>query len=146
MRFPRNARIFRGQFDPAPFISVFFLLLVFFLFHSSLVFTPGVRIELPVASEELPGVRQPTILVAVDASGRFYFENRRLSQQDLKEELDRAVRRYDQPVVLVIQADKGTDMEDLVALKILAQQAGIRFVLEATRPPIFGAPIAPPSN
>ena len=48
MKFPRNARIFRGQLDAAPFAALFFLLVIF-LMVSSLIYTPGVRLELPVA-------------------------------------------------------------------------------------------------
>jgi biopolymer transport protein ExbD len=45
MRFQRHAKIFRGQLDPAPVAGVFFLLVVFVLL-SSLVYTPGVLVEL----------------------------------------------------------------------------------------------------
>jgi hypothetical protein len=41
MKFPRNARIFRGQLDAAPFAIVFSCLLLFLLL-SSLLYTPGV--------------------------------------------------------------------------------------------------------
>ena len=50
MKFPRNAYIFRGHLDAAPFASVF-LLLVIFLMAGSLVYTPGVRLQLPVADD-----------------------------------------------------------------------------------------------
>jgi len=40
MKFPRNARIFRGQLDAAPFAIVFFLL-VLFLMLASLVSLDG---------------------------------------------------------------------------------------------------------
>ena len=42
MKFPRNARIFRGQLDAAPFAAVFFLLVIFMML-GSLVYTPGAR-------------------------------------------------------------------------------------------------------
>ena len=49
MKFPRNARIFRGQLDAAPFASVFFLLVIFVMLGSVLQ-TPGVRVDLPQAA------------------------------------------------------------------------------------------------
>ena len=67
MKFPRNARIFRGQLDAAPFAIVFFLLVIF-LMLSSLVYTPGVHIELPVA-DGLTGTEK----LRIDA---FYHKNR----------------------------------------------------------------------
>ena len=57
MKFPRNARIFRGRLDVAPFAAVFFLLATFLLL-GSLVYTPGVRLELPEA-DDLPGTDKP---------------------------------------------------------------------------------------
>ena len=46
MKFPRNAQIFRGQLDAAPFASVFFLLIIF-VFLSGLLYSPGIRVQLP---------------------------------------------------------------------------------------------------
>jgi hypothetical protein len=46
MRFPRNAKMFRGQMDAAPFAGVFFLLTLFVLL-ASFTYTPGVRLRLP---------------------------------------------------------------------------------------------------
>ena len=45
MRFPRNAKIFRGQLDVVPLVGVLFLLLIFILL-SSLVYTPGIPFAL----------------------------------------------------------------------------------------------------
>lgn len=45
MRFPRNARIFRGQLDATPVAAMFFLLVIFLLL-ASLVYTPGVPVDL----------------------------------------------------------------------------------------------------
>jgi biopolymer transport protein ExbD len=73
MKFPRNARIFRGQLDAAPFATVFFLLVIF-LMLGSLVYTPGVRLNLPTG-ENLPGTDRPSVAVAMDANGRLYYEN-----------------------------------------------------------------------
>jgi biopolymer transport protein ExbD len=58
MKFPRNARIFSSQLDAAPFATVAFLLVIFMML-GSLVYTPGVHIQLPVA-EGLAGTdKQP---------------------------------------------------------------------------------------
>jgi len=45
MRFARHARIFRGPLDPAPVAAVLMLLLLFMLL-GSLVYTPGVLVDL----------------------------------------------------------------------------------------------------
>ena len=70
MRFPRNKQIFRGQLDVAAFAGMLFILLVFILLRSQLVFTPGVPIRLPV-EDELPGVIGPRlVVVSLDATGQ----------------------------------------------------------------------------
>ena len=75
MRYPVSVKPFRGQLDVAAFAGVF-LLLVVFLLLTRLVYTPGVRLQLPAATD-LPGTDRPTVEVAVDSSGRYYFQTRK---------------------------------------------------------------------
>jgi biopolymer transport protein ExbD len=134
MRFPRNVRIFRGQLDPAPYAGVFFLLAILMLLSSSLVFTPGVRINLPEAVN-LPGADNPTVIVAVDEGGQLYFRNQAIDRQQLTSKLSEAVVQTKEPVTLIIQADKNVKNEVVVQLGLLARSVGIKEALLATRPP-----------
>ena len=143
MRFPHNTKIFRGQLDAAPFVGVFFLLIIFLLLNSGLVFTTGVRIRLP-EGVNLPGTDQPTAVVAVDESGHFYFENQACDEARLKERLRAAVARSQQPVTLVVQVDKEAKVEVFVRLGMLARSVGIREMLQAVRPPV--APVPAPGS
>ena len=132
MKFPRTAKIFRGQLDAAPFAGVFFLL-VMFLLLASLMYTPGVRIKLPVAAD-LPGVDGPTLTVAVDFNGQFYFQNQVISESELLKRLSAAVKRTPQPVTLIVQADEAVKSERLLRLSLLARDAGIQEASWATLP------------
>ena len=143
MRFPHNAKIYRGQIDAAPFLGVFFLLIIFLLLNSALVFTPGVPITLPEGAN-LPGTDKPTAVVAVDPSGHFYFENQLCDEARLKERLQAAVQRSPEPVTLVVQADKDAKVEVLARLGMLARSLGIRDMLQAVRPPVTPVPAATP--
>lgn len=146
MRFPRNAKIFRGQLDAAPFAGVFFCLLVFLLLNSSLVFSPGVKIDLATA-EDMPGHVGPSVVVAVDASGAFVYRNRIISEAELKSELRGEVLRAksgQEELVLVALLDRGVDSQTLVRLAQLAKQAGIRQLLQATRPQFESATVFDP--
>ena len=69
-----NIRPFHGRLDVAPFISVLFLMLPMLLFHTSIVFKPGIEVDvsLPVSSQQTD-VNDPSLAVAVDASGIIYF-------------------------------------------------------------------------
>lgn len=133
MRFPRTTRIYHGQLDASPFVGVLFLLAIFLLLNSSLVFTPGVTIRLP-NSAELPGVTGPTATVAVDSGGRLYYRSQVISESDLKLQLRLAASDVKVPVTLVLQADKSVPNEILVRLANLARECGIREALLAVHP------------
>jgi len=144
MRFPRAIKPFRGQLELAPFLSVAFLLAILLMFASSLVFTPGVPIHLPESSE-LPGTSNPSITVAVDAGGRFYFDNQITDEAHLKEKLLAAVDQSKDPLTLIVQMDEQTAHAVTVRLGLLAREVGIKDLLYGTRPQ--GAPVpiqAPP--
>ena len=136
MRYPRNAKIFRGQLDAAPFAGVFFCLLLFIILASNLVFTPGVKIDLAQA-DDFPGVTNPSVVVAVSGNGAYYFRNRSITEGKLKEELRGAVlaaNGNDEKLVLVALLDEEVDSQTLVRLAEIARQAGIVEMLQATRP------------
>lgn len=134
MRFPRNARIFRGQLDAAPFAIVFFLL-VLFVMLTTLVYTPGVRVplQLPMASD-LPGTDKPTVAVAVEDNGRLFYENEEVSESKLVQELKRACKSSREPLALLIRADAQVRHETLIRLTLLAREAGMTEAWLATLP------------
>lgn len=134
MKFQRNARIFRGQLDATPFAAVLFLLVIFIMM-GSLLYTPGVRVDLPRANV-LPGTDRPTISIAVDAAGRFYFHDHQVNRYQLQLSLSEAAQAAEVPT-LVVQADKAVTIQTLVNLNSLARQAGITNILLATLPPMF---------
>jgi biopolymer transport protein ExbD len=141
MKFPRNARVFRGQLDAAPFASVFFLLLIFILL-GTLVYTPGVLVHLPASTNhKAAGVAGPTIAVAVDANGQFYFRSQLIREFELTARLRSAVTNSAEPLTLVVQADRETKRESLDRLAAIADQAGIRELLLATLPRIYEAAV-----
>ncbi len=134
MKFPRSARIFRGHLDFAPFASVFFLLLLFALL-GTLIYTPGVPVELQLPqADDLTGTDRPTIAVAVDAAGRFYFENQPIEAGALRTSLQVAAKKSAEPLTLLVQADKQVAYDHLLRLTLLARDAGIRDALFATLP------------
>lgn len=143
MRFPHNTKIFRGQLDAAPFVGVFFLLVIFLLLNSGLVFTPGVPIQLPEAAG-LPTADHPTAVVALDAEGNFYFENQVCTEEQLKERLGTIVNQSREPITLVVQADKAARMEMVARLSVLARGLGIKQMLQAVRPPVVPIPAGAP--
>ena len=141
MKFPRNARILHSPFEVAPFAAVFFLLLIFLLLVDWLP-TPGIPLQLPVAGD-LPGLDQPTVAVAVDSRGRFYFANQIVGEAQLNSGLSNAVKNSRAPLTLVIHADKSVTEDQLIHLRLLAWHAGITNALLATLPAV---PVSPPGH
>jgi biopolymer transport protein ExbD len=137
MKFPRNARLLRSPFDVAPFVAVFFLLLIF-LVLAMLLPTPGLSLNPPVA-DGLAGTDKPTVAVAIDAGGRLFFSNQIVNEGELKSRLLGAAKELHEPLTLVIHADKAVTYEQLVRVTLLARDAGIHNIVLATLPRVVGA-------
>ncbi|MBI2948195.1 MAG: biopolymer transporter ExbD [Verrucomicrobia bacterium] len=128
MKLPRNAKIFRGQLDAAPFAGVFFLLLILLTLSSTLVFSPGVKINLPEVREPLGGAEGPTVVVAIDAAGLLYYDNQAMPEGELRKKLAAAVQSSRDPLTLEILADKAAKLEIAYRLMGLAGEAGFKVV------------------
>ena len=143
MKFPRNAKILRSPFEMAPFAAVLFLLVIF-LMLGALLPTAGVQFHLqPPMAGDLPGVDKPTVAMAVDSGGRFYFANQIVSEAQLNSSLSNAVKNSRAPLTLVIHADKTVTEGQLIHLALLARAAGIHDALLATLPRGANAPARP---
>lgn len=155
MKFPRNARIFRGQLDMAPFAGVFFLL-VMFLILASLVSTPGIQIDLPVVSAaELSGATGPTVEVDVGKNGQIYFENQLIKIDELKRRLREAAQsaqtaqsgsKSPQALTLVLYMDKEATVEMEMAIETLAAspEVNIGRVVKAASLRVYDKPAKRP--
>lgn len=143
MRFPHNVKIFRGHFEAAPYVSVFFLLVIFLLAHTAMVVVPGVPIELPAASD-LPGTEGPIAVVAVDENDTFYFENQMCNEARLRERLKAAVESSPEPLTLVARAHRKASAEGTARLAVIARDSGFRRMISEVRlvpqPPAKAAP------
>jgi len=144
MKFPRNAKILRSPFEMAPFAAVFFCLVIL-LMLGALIPVQGLRTRLtPPAAENLPGVAAPTVSVAVDAYGRFYFANQIVTNEmQLSNDLRHAAAGAREPLTLVVHADKTVTYDQLLHLTLLARGAGITNALLATLPLAVGGPTRP---
>jgi biopolymer transport protein ExbD len=139
MRFARQNRVFHGPLDAAPVAAVLMLLMMFMLL-SSLLYTPGVTIKLPEGGN-WPGTDNPTIIVAMDAGGRCFFENRAVQETELLAALTsraQSTARQAKNLTLILSADKDASLDKITHLEWLARQAGISEVLLPVRDTAFG--------
>jgi biopolymer transport protein ExbD len=147
MKFPRNAKLLRSPFDVAPFAAVFFLMVIFLLLSAFLP-VPGLSVKLPEfnvngLANDLPGTDKPTVSIAIDSAGRFFFSNQMVTENQLKVDLHRAVVASKAPLTLVIQADQEVKYGTLMQIALLARDEGISDALLATHPRIVAAPNQP---
>ena len=138
MKFRRNARMLGNPLDPAPVAAVFFLLVIFVML-GSLVYTPGIHVQLPAAND-LPGTDKPTVTIAVDANNRLYFADQIISEAELRSRLAEAVTNSRQPLTLVVKADEAVSHKEIVRLELLARDAGFEAALLATLPRVITSP------
>lgn len=122
----------------APFAAVFFLLMLF-LFLASAIYTPGVALQLPVA-DDVPGMDKPSVHVAVDANGTYFFRNQMISEAELSRQLEKEVRSSPRPLMLVLHADQAVTHSQLVRVTMLARDVGIAGAWLATLPKATDGP------
>src|SRR5437588_416409 len=125
MKFPRQARVFRGQLDAAPFAGVFFLLLFFVLLQSSLVYTPGIKVD-------LSGFSGPVLILAMSYTGitvQYFVDSQVVPETQLKVRLQQARRDAGEDLALVLQPDKSVPAEKLYQVMQIAQKGRFKTIL-----------------
>lgn len=112
-----------SEINTTPLVDVMLVLLVIFIITAPLL-THAVKIDLPQASSQ-PLPEQPQVIsLAIDNTGKTYWNDAPLLPGELKQKLQLAALRKPQPE-LQIRADKETKYQILAAIMADAQNAGI---------------------
>ena len=127
MRFPRNDKPFRGQIDLAPLAGVLFLLVIFVLL-ASLVYTPGVPIQLSSANPDA-GVTRKNLLIK--AQGEIVFE-KQIYKTNSMEQLRAELKALALPATIVVVADKGAPRNVLIEVREMARGLRLGFEVSGT--------------
>jgi len=86
MKFKRRLKIEEGHLDVTPLVNVFFLLLVFFMFTSSFIFQPGIKVNLPKAvTSEV--IQQENTVIIITKDNKIYLEDREITLDELSSKL-----------------------------------------------------------
>ncbi len=120
MRFPRNVKPFRGQIDLAPLAGVLFLLVIFVLL-ASLVYTPGVPIQLSSINPNAGGARKNLI---IKAQGEIVFE-KQVYKTNSMDQLRSVFKDIVLPTTLVVVADKSASRSVLGDVREMARGLGL---------------------
>lgn len=113
-----------NEINMIPLIDVMLVLLVIFIITAPLL-THAVKIDLPQASSQPLPEKPEVISVAIDGSGRMYWNDVPMVQGELAVKLQQAAVQEPQPE-LHIRADKETRYQLLAEVMADAQSAGIQ--------------------
>ena len=95
--------------------------------------SPGEEVNLPVGESDTQPIGS-AVAVAIDAGGYLYFDNQLIGTDSLQEKL----RRRGTNLTVVLQADRALPYERIMEIVGMIRAAGVRQVLMATRPSLFG--------
>ena len=128
MKFKRKAKIEKGMVDLTPLINVFFLLFIFFLFTSSFIFQPGIKVSLPKAvTSEV--IQQDSVVITITGDDKVYLNEREISQDEIASNL-KLMAKSKTP--LLIKADSGASLGRVVEIWDMCRNEGVLQVNIAT--------------
>lgn len=117
-----------------PLIDVVFLLLIFFMVSTTFDKQSRLKIELPEASSQAVELEADTVVIGIDAKGRFFINDRQLVNTQfntLKMALVKTIGDK-KDVPLVLKADAKTPHQAVVMAMDVAAQLGLTRLSIAT--------------
>ncbi|MEI8206182.1 MAG: biopolymer transporter ExbD [Kiritimatiellales bacterium] len=136
---PRR-RTGRGFLVGTVFLDAALLFSAFILVTSHFVLTPGITLELPVASQT-EGIQFNDMVLSISREGLLFFNDEQVKPVNLESVLRSAVQ--ERPgIALILEADATTPQASAASVYDAAARAGFRQVFIATR---SVAPVAPTS-
>jgi len=128
MKFKRRFVIGEGPVDLTPLINVFFLLLIFFIFTSSFIFQPGIKVILPraVTSEV---IQQENVVIVITKDDKIFLNDREISVDELNSNLRLAAK---EKASLLIKADSNASLGRIVEIWDMCRSEGVSQVNIAT--------------
>ena len=128
MKFKRRLKIEKGLIDLTPMVNVFFLLFIFFLFTSSFIFQPGIKVSLPKAvTSEVMQLDNVTITITRD--DLIYLEDKQITQDELASRLKVLAK---EKMGLLIKADSRAPLGRIVEIWDACRREGVSQINIAT--------------
>jgi biopolymer transport protein ExbD len=121
-----------NEINMTPLVDVMLVLLIIFIITVP-VLQHAVNVELPRASNVVSQEKPQTLLVSVDARGRYFWNDKPLADGDLPLRLKAEAAREPQPE-LHIRGDRAVRYERVAQAMAAAQQAGLRKIGFITEP------------
>ena len=123
-----------SEINMIPFIDVMLVLLIIFIITVPVI-KHTVAIDLPQASNQKVVDKPENVRLSVDASGAYFWNETRMEDADLEQQLAVAAARQPQPE-LHIRGDKAVRYERVALALAAAQRAGLRKIGFITEPAV----------
>ena len=122
------------ELNITPLIDVVFLLLIFFMVSTTFEQRSKLKVDLPEASPSATEQRQDSVVIGIDAKGRYFINDRQLVNTQLKT-LKIALTKTvgdNKDTPLVLRADAKTPHQAVVTAMDAAAQLGLTRLSIAT--------------
>ena len=113
-----------SEINMTPLVDVMLVLLIIFIITVP-VMKHAVPVELPRASSQAPDPAVQSVRLTVDAQGDFYFNEARVSDEELDRLLREQAARQPQPQVQ-LKGDRSVRYERVAQALAAVQRAGLR--------------------
>ncbi len=119
----------KSEIDIAPLIDVVFILLIFFIVTTVFVEETGIEINKPRAATQ-QDLERNSILIGVTRNGEVFYGGSEIGVAGVRSTVARLLKQDPMPVI--IQADRDTPTESTVSVLDEARQAGATNVFVST--------------
>jgi len=119
----------KSEIDISPLIDVVFILLIFFIVTTVFVEETGIEVNKPRAASQ-QDLERNSILIGVTRTGQIYYGGREIGVAGVRSVVGRLLKQDPMPVI--IQADRETPTEMTVAVLDEARLAGAENVFVST--------------
>ena len=134
-------KIASGKINIIPLIDIFFLLLIFFLISSSLIFQPGIPVQLPQTTASTVRASEK-IVVTVTANELLFFNDNQVEWEELERQLRKVVaesrrvqaarqtqqtagKNSEYTPMMVLRADSRVEYDKVVQIMSLARRLNL---------------------
>ena len=135
MRFKTHIKAESARLDMIALINCLFLLNIFFLLSSTVIFQPGVRVNLPIVDRRPIAPREANeLFVTLTTDGKVYLAEKSCTWIGFKLRL-RALHKADPWRIVVIKADNNLRQEEVTRAIAYVQSAGFTKISLAVAAP-----------
>ncbi len=129
---PNRPHAMMSEINVTPMVDVMLVLLVIFIITAPM-FTHAIKLDLPRAQAAGSADQLDTISIAIDASGKVFWNNIAVDADGLDERLEATAALAQQPE-LQLRADRATRYESVAQVMAAAQTHGLTKLGFVTEP------------